>query len=106
LTDDTLEGYQRAHDRAPAFGGSDGCSYSVATYVDDAPDADGRYGGALLFVRWSPAGDRPLGHLETEYLAFGGTPGAALEPILRLPLRDVKAHLDRCIADAAREGGA
>jgi len=85
------------HERAPAFGGSDGQAYSVATFVDDTPDATGRFGAALLFVRWSEAGDRPVGHLETDYLAWGATPAAALAPLLALPLREVKRHLDRCI---------
>ena len=88
------------HERAPAFGGADGRSYSVATFVDDTPDAQGRYGAALLFVCWSDAGDRPVGHLETDYLAFGATSAGALEPLLRLTLQDVKAHLDDCIARA------
>lgn len=69
----------------------------MATFVDDAPDASGRYGAALLFVRWSPAGDRPIGHLETAYLAWGATPAAALAPLLALSLGDVKQHLDRLI---------
>src|SRR3989454_782187 len=69
--DDTLGGYQRVHERAPAFGGTDGQAYSVATFVDDTADAAGRYGAALLFVCWSSAGDRPVGHLETDYLAWG-----------------------------------
>jgi hypothetical protein len=73
----------------------------VATFVDDAPDASGRYGAALLFVRWSPAGDRPVGHLETEYLAWGTTPAAALAPLLALSLGDVKQHLDRLIDGAS-----
>jgi hypothetical protein len=73
----------------------------VATFVDDAPDASGRYGAALLFVRWSPAGDRPVGHLETEYLAWAATPAAALAPLLALSLGDVKGHLDRLIDGAS-----
>jgi hypothetical protein len=85
------------HERAPAFGGKDGQAYSVATFVDDAPDASGRYGAALLFVRWSEAGDRPVGHLETDYLAWGTTPTAALAPVLALTLQHVKQHLDACI---------
>ena len=85
------------HERAPAFGGTDGQAYSVATFVDDAPDAAGRYGAALLFVRWSGAGDRPIGHLETDYLAWGATPADALAPLLALTLQEVKQHLDRCI---------
>lgn len=88
------------HERAPAFGGADGLAYTVGTYVDAGPDDQGRYGAALLFVRWSDAGDRPVGHLETEYLAWGATPAEALAPLLRLNLRELKAHLDRCIAHA------
>ena len=85
------------HERAPAFGGTDGQAYSVATFVDDTADAAGRYGAALLFVCWSSAGDRPVGHLETDYLAWGETSAAALAPLLALPLHEVKRHLDRCI---------
>lgn len=93
------------HERAPAFGGADGHSYSVGTFVDDAPDAQGRYGGALLFVRWSADGDRPVGHLETDYLYWGGTPAEALAPLLGLSLAEVKRHLDRCIVSHAPETG-
>src|SRR3989454_7863986 len=58
--DDTLGGYQRVHERAPAVGGTDGQGYSVAAVVDDTADAARRYGAALLFVCWSSAGDRPV----------------------------------------------
>ncbi|HZI21940.1 MAG TPA: hypothetical protein VFD76_05470 [Gemmatimonadales bacterium] len=92
------------HERAPAFGGADGAAYSVDTFVDDSPDAHGRYGSALLFVRWSDAGDRPVGHLETDYLAWGATPAEALAPLLAMTLRQVKEHLDRCIARASGAG--
>ena len=91
------------HERAPGFGGTDGHAYSVATFVDDTPDARGLYGAALLFVRWSEAGDRAVGHLETDYLAWGGTPAEALAPVLALPLHEVKRHLDRCIDVTRRE---
>jgi hypothetical protein len=98
MTDDTtLGGYQRVHQRPPAFGGADGRAYSVSPWVDDVPDAGGRYGAALLFVRWGD-GERPVGHLETDYLAFGPTPESALAPLLALTLREVKEHLDRCAA--------
>lgn len=92
-----MGGYRRVHERAPAFGGVDGRAYSVGTFVDEAPDAEGRYGAALLFVRWSDAGDRPVAHLETDYLAWGTTPAEALAPLSALTLVEVKAHLDRCI---------
>jgi len=46
-----------------------------------------------------------VGHLETEYLAFGGTAAEALEPLLRLTLGDVKAYLDGCIERVGRGTG-
>jgi len=91
------------HGRPPAFAGRDGASYTAATYVDDLPAADGRYGAALLFVRWSAHGDRPEGHLETPYLAHGTTAADAVQPLLALSLHEVKAHLDRLCA--ARDAG-
>jgi hypothetical protein len=96
----TLGGYMARHERAAAFTGSDGQPYSVAVYVDDEPDPNGRYGAALLFVRWAPAGDRPVGHLETPPLAWGRTAAAAEERLLVLSLYDVKAALDEAIAAA------
>ena len=75
MSEFTLGGYMAKHERAAAFGGSDGQAYSVAIYVDDEPDVRGLYGAALLFVRWSPGGDRPVGHVETEPLAWGRTAG-------------------------------
>ena len=84
----------------------DGRAYSVGTFVDEAPDAEGRYGAALLFVRWSDAGERPVAHLETDYLAWGATAAAALAPLSALTLAEVKAHLDRCIELERRGKGA
>lgn len=95
--DGTLGGYVQIHQRPPAFGGTDGAAYTVSTLVDDDPDPAGRYGAALLFVRWSESGEKAVGHLETDYLAFGATPGAALAPVLALTLAEVKAHLDACV---------
>ncbi len=91
------------HDRAAAFSGSDGEPYSVAVYVEDEPDARGRYAAALLFVRWSAGGDRPVGHLETPALAWGPTVADAEERIKALSLYDVKAALDEAIAAAPGE---
>jgi hypothetical protein len=96
----TLGGYMRKHDRAAAFGGSDGQAYSVAIYVEDEPDVRGLYGAALLFVRWSAEGDRPIGHLESETLAWGKTPDEAQARLESLSLYDVKAALDEAIAQA------
>jgi hypothetical protein len=88
------------HDRAAAFGGSDGQAYSVAIYVEEEPDVRGRYGAALLFVRWSGSGDRPSGHLETETLAWGRTPEEAQSRLEALSLYDVKAALEEAIIHA------
>lgn len=100
MSEFTLGGYMRKHDRAAAFGGSDGQAYSVAIYVDEEPDVRGRYGAALLFVRWSESGDRPVGHLESDTLAWGRTPEEAEARLEALSLYDVKAALDEAIAKA------
>jgi hypothetical protein len=100
MTEFTLGGYMQKHDRAAAFGGSDGQAYSVAIYVDEEPDLRGMYGAALLFVRWSPAGDRPSGHVETETLVWGKTPAEAQSRLEALSLYDVKDALEEAIAHA------
>ena len=100
MSEFTLGGYMQKHDRAAAFNGSDGQAYSVAIYVDEEPDLRGLYGAALLFVRWSPSGDRPVGHLESETLAWGRTPKEAGARLEGLSLYDVKAALDEAIASA------
>ena len=99
----TLGGYMQKHDRAAAFGGSDGQAYSVAIYVEDEPDDRNRYGASLLFVRWSAGGDRPTGHVETETLAWGRTREEAEAGLRALSLYDVKAALDEAIARAPAE---
>ena len=86
-----------------AFGGSDGHAYSVGLFVGDEPDPRGLYAASLLFVRWSPAGDRPVGHVESDVLTRGRTPEEAKERIGSLSLFDVKAALDEAIARAPGE---
>lgn len=100
MSEFTLGGYMQKHDRAAAFGGSDGEAYSVAIYVEEEPDLRGLYGAALLFVKWSRGGDRPVGHLESETLAWGKTPEEAESRLEALSLYDVKAALDEAIAHA------
>ncbi len=99
----TLGGYMAKHDRAAAFGGSDGQAYSVAIYVDEEPDVRGLHGAALLFVRWSRGGDRPVGHVESDTLAWGRTEAEAEDRLKALSLYDVKAALDEAIAQAPSE---
>ena len=91
------------HGRPPAFAGADGRAYSASTFVDPNPDAQGRYGAALVFVAWTGS-ETPAGHLETDYLAFGPTPEAAVAPLLALTLHEVKAHLDRCVGRRSEHG--
>jgi hypothetical protein len=99
----TLGGYLSRHERAPAFGGSDGHAYSVAIWVDEGPDERGRYGASLLFVRWKPAGDSPAGHVESSALAWGRTPEEAETRVKSISLYDVKAALDAAIAALPEE---
>jgi hypothetical protein len=103
VTELTLAGYMARHERAAAFGGSDGNAYSVGVFVEEEPDPRGLYAASLLFVRWSAAGDRPVGHVESEVLAWGRTPAEAKERIGSLSLFDVKAALDEAIARAPGE---
>jgi len=39
VTEVTLAGYMAKHERAAAFGGSDGHAYSVGVFVEEEPDA-------------------------------------------------------------------
>lgn len=103
MTEVTLAGYMAKHERAAAFGGSDGHAYSVGVFVEDEPDARGHYAASLLFVRWAPSGDRPVGHVESGVLAHGRTPAEAADRIGALSLFDVKAALDDAIARAPGE---
>ncbi|UCF40143.1 MAG: hypothetical protein JSW43_10425 [Gemmatimonadota bacterium] len=98
--DSTLGGYLEIHSRPPAFEGSDGEAYSAAVFVDDQPDENGRFGAAVLFVRWSQSGDRPVGHLESPYLAYGGTAEEAGAGVRRLTLHEIKQQLDNAIAES------
>jgi hypothetical protein len=95
--EDTLAGYVAVHGRAPGFEGSDGRAYTVGVFSDDDPGPDGRYGAALIFIRWSDS-QAPEGHLESDYIAFAADPAAAEGEVGRMTLAQVKATLDRLIA--------
>ena len=100
--DDSLAGYVALHGRPPAFEGSDGRAYSVGVFSDEEPQADGRFGASLLFLRWSEA-STPDGHLESGYLAWDRDAAAAEAAVGRLSLDVVKRTLDDLIA--RRAGG-
>ena len=97
LDETTLAGYAAVHGRPPGFNGSDGRPYSVGVFSDDDPGPDGRFGAALLFIRWSES-NAPDGHLESDYLAFDKTAAAAEAEVGRLSLFEVKRILDALIA--------
>lgn len=98
MSEVTLGGYMALHDRAPAFTGADGRAYSVAIWVDDTPDDQGRLAGALLFVRWNEDGSAPDGHHETDWLVRGADADDVRSRLGALSLYDVKALLDERIA--------
>lgn len=98
MSEATLGGYLARHERPPAFTGQDGQAYSVDLFVDQVPDERGRHAGSLLFVRWSASGDRPVGHVESEALAWGRSALETEERLKALSLYDVKAALDQAIA--------
>ena len=85
------------HARPPAFEGSDGASYSVEVYIEEDHGEDGMYAAALLFVRWSPDGAQPVGHLETEQIAFARRRSEVKSALHALSLHEVKDHLERII---------
>ena len=86
------------HDRPAAFEGTDGSSYSVAIEADHTGDGDRPWGAYLLFIRWRRLGPQGVeGHLETGFLAWGGTPDAARESLGRMRLSDVRAELERLL---------
>ena len=100
--DSSLGGYFQVHQRPPAFEGSDGRAYSVALYIDEQADAAGQFGGAFLFIRWSPSGDAPDGHLETDYLTRAATREAVTDWLQARTLHEVKEALDRAIGISAK----
>lgn len=104
MKDATFGGYLATHDRPPAFAGRDGRAYSADVWVDDVPDADGRLGGAFVFIRWNHAGDAPDGHLESAYLAFGADRASVEAQLKGLDLHAVKEALDAAVARAAELG--
>lgn len=99
--DGTLAGYVAVHGRPPAFEGADGRGYTVGVFSDDDPGPDGRYGAALLFIRWSAANE-PDGHLESGYLAMAADPAEAEAEVGWLTLAEIKVKLDALIV--ARDG--
>jgi hypothetical protein len=95
----TIGGYAAVHDRPAAFEGSDGFSYSVEMMTEPTGDPEAPWGAFFLFVKWSRLGAQtPEGHLETEYLLTAASEADARTALGETPLAEVKALLDRLIA--------
>ncbi len=98
----TIGGYAAVHDRPAAFEGSDGFSYSVELMTEETGDAAAPWAAFFLFVKWSRLGAQsPEGHLETEYLLTAASEADARAALGETPLSEVKALLDRLIAQNA-----
>ncbi|HVE79709.1 MAG TPA: hypothetical protein VNA89_12630 [Gemmatimonadaceae bacterium] len=95
----TVGGYAAVHARPAAFEGSDGVSYTVELMAGESGDRRRPWGAYLFFVRWSAGGATgPTGHLESDFLAWGGSEAEALTALGRLPLQAARAELERLIA--------
>ena len=100
----TIGGYAAVHDRPAAFEGSDGFSYSVELMTErageDTTNADAPWAGFILFVKWARLGAQsPEGHLESDYLVQADSEAEARRTLGQTPLEEVKALLERLIAD-------
>jgi hypothetical protein len=93
----TIGGYIAVHARPAAFEGMDGASYSVEIETDETDDPTAPYGAFLLFVRWTSGEPRVSGHLESDFLARGGSEAAVRESVGALPLARVREILDELI---------
>ena len=101
----TIGGYAAVHDRPAAFEGSDGFSYSVELMSEQTGDAAAPWAGFILFVKWARLGAQsPEGHLESDYLVHKSSEAEAKRALGETSLADVKALLERLIAQ--RNAGA
>lgn len=102
--ENTIGGYTAVHDRPAAFEGSDGLSYSVELVVDTTGEPARPYGAYLCFLRWRRLGAQGVdGHLESPFVAWGGTAEAALAALGAWSLNAVREELERLLA--AQGGG-
>lgn len=102
----TVGGYQAVHGRPAAFEGSDGASYSVEIEVEATGEPEHAYAAYFLFLRWRRIGPQGVeGHVESEPLAHGTTADEARRALGAMPLAEVKAVLDACIASRGGPSG-
>ncbi len=101
--DGTLGGYFAAHNRPPAFEGSDGYPYTVSPEVEQTPNLAAPYAGFLIFPRWALTGAGIVGHVETPILVECRSSRESLEWIGSLPLRAVQDYLENALAREREE---
>lgn len=99
----TVGGYAAVHARAAALEGRDGFSYSLEILSDSTGEAARPFGAYLMFVQWSRLGAQKVeGHLESEFLHFGASTGAAEEMLGAMKLAEAQRVLDALLR--ARDG--
>jgi hypothetical protein len=96
-SDTTLGGYFEAHERPPAFSGSDGQPYTASVEIESVENLAAPYVAYLVFPRWAETGLGIVGHLETPVLFEGRSRDEVQDRIHALPLTDVKRLLDEAI---------
>ncbi len=97
----TIAGYMAVHARPAAFEGADGASYSVDIQADETGESERPWGAFFLFVRWTPGEPHAAGHLESPFLAWGGSESEARDALGSLSLDAVKRVLDDLIGSSA-----
>lgn len=96
----TIGGYQAVHDRPAAFEGSDGFSYSVELCTDATGERERPIGAYFFFLKWKRLGEQGIaGHLESEFLTWGTDADAARLALGGFALTEVRAALERLIAE-------
>jgi len=95
----TIGGYIAVHNRPAAFEGRDGASYSVEIITDANAERGVPFSSYILFIRWREGDPVASGHLETPYLGGGATESEAKAAVERMKLSEVRAELDKLIAD-------
>ncbi|MEJ2202744.1 MAG: hypothetical protein P8170_01405 [Gemmatimonadota bacterium] len=96
--DGTLGGYRSAHDRPPAFEGSDGHPYTVSIEVERTGDLRAPYLGYLVFPRWAQTGVGIIGHVESGILVRARTAQEAEAHLGGMSLLDVRETLEEALA--------
>lgn len=98
----TVGGFAEVHGRPAALEGADGFSYSLEVLADSTGDSARPFGAYVLFLQWRRMGEQGIeGHLESEFLAFGETPEAALTAVQGMKLTECQRVLDALLAARA-----